>query len=96
VAEAELDEGRVRTARRALEALVDERVLDPPWLRPWAWLLLGRAHDLAGEREAALRAYRRVWEAPLGREALKRAASEGLAAPYARRAGRAGRPDYLK
>jgi tetratricopeptide (TPR) repeat protein len=82
VAEDELEQGRVRAARAALEDLTDEGTLDPPWITPWAWLLLGRAHDLAGEREAALRAYRRVWEAPLGSAELKRAASEGLGTPY--------------
>jgi tetratricopeptide (TPR) repeat protein len=85
VAEHDLEHGRVRAARAALEELVAQRSLDPPWLRPWAWLLLGHAHDLAGERSAALEAYRRVWEAPLGRAPLKQAAAAGLEAPYAAR-----------
>lgn len=81
-AEDDLERGRVEPARKALEKLGELRAPDPPWLRPWAWLLLARAHDLGGERAAAVKAYKRVWEAPLGREELRRAASAGLEAPY--------------
>lgn len=94
VAEQELEQGHVRAARKTLEQLAAQRSLDPPWLKPWAWLLLGRAHDLAGERDAALRAYRRVWEAPLGRAELKRAAAEGLETPYTPHAGAPQRTDH--
>jgi len=82
VAEDELALGRIGPARAALEALVGLRRPDPPWLEPWAWLLLARARDLAGERAAALEAYARVRHAPLGREDLRRAAQAGLEAPY--------------
>lgn len=81
-AEDDLERGRLAAARKALRTLGELRAPDPPWLEPWAWLLRARAHDLDGERAAALAAYRKVRDAPLGREELRRAATAGLETPY--------------
>lgn len=98
-AEEDLRQGRVDAARGALEDLSRERSPRPPWVRPWSWLLLARAHDLAGEREAAVKAYKKVWEAPLGQARLRELAAAGLERPYAPEPGAAAvrrRSDYSK
>jgi hypothetical protein len=83
VAEDDLAHGRDDSARRALDDL--ERVDDPepPWVRPWSWLLRAEAFDLAGERAAALEEYRRVLAEPHGQDELKERAADGLRRPFA-------------
>jgi hypothetical protein len=83
VAEDDLERGLLEPAREALETLGEFHAPDAPWLRPWSWLLRARAHDLGGARADAVKAYKRVLQAPLGRDELRRAASAGLEEPYA-------------
>ena len=49
-----------------------------PWLRPSASLVLAQALESEGERARALELYRRAWEQPLGREALRKDAAEAI------------------
>lgn len=83
VAEDDLEHGRAQEARRLLNELDNIKVLQPPWVRPWSWLLRGRLHDLKGERAAALDEYKRVLLEPYGREELRELATDGLQHPYA-------------
>jgi len=83
VAEDDLDHGRGHSAREAVEDLLRERAPEPPWVRPWSWLLRAEMFDLAGERAAALAEYRKVLADPHGQEELKERAAEGLRRPFA-------------
>jgi hypothetical protein len=83
VAEADLDEDRPDAARGPLEHLSAEATTSPPWVGPWSRLLLGRLDDLRGQREAAVRLYKDVYQHPLGQEALKDGATSGLDHPFA-------------
>ena len=83
VAEDDLDHGRGGPAREALEDLGRERNPDPPWIRPWSWLLRAEMLDLAGEREEALGEYRKVLADPHGQDELKARAADGLRRPFA-------------
>jgi tetratricopeptide (TPR) repeat protein len=67
LAEEELLSGNTKTARAFIEQVIDRKSLNPPWLRSWAYLLLGHAHDLDDERQDALQAYEHVIRAPIGR-----------------------------
>jgi predicted Zn-dependent protease len=84
VADADLQEGRLARARPVIERLARAEDADPPWVRPWARLLLAQAHDLAGNRPAALRAYKEVWNEPCGRADLRARAAAGLRRPFTR------------
>jgi len=83
VADALVAEGRRDWPERVVPRLARARQLDPPWLAPWARLLLARLADLAGERARAVELYRSVLTAPLGRQRLAQAAAAGLATPFA-------------
>jgi len=83
VAEAELLEGRLESARQRVEALLDEEAPEPPWVGPWARLLAARLDDLAGRRGQALQAYKQVFNRPLGSATLRNLAAEGQRHPWA-------------
>jgi len=95
-AEDDLRAGRLEEARQALASLVTRKEPDPPWLRPWARLLLGQAHDLAGQRSAAVHEYKEVLQHPLGHEELRREAAAGLLHPHAPAAAVPTPPAYSK
>jgi hypothetical protein len=92
VAEDELAHGLAKAARERLERLsrVPESQVRPPWVRPWSWLLRAQADDLAGEREAAVLQYKKVYEQPFGRAELRDLASAGLRHPFVARESAAG------
>jgi hypothetical protein len=73
-ARASLRAGRTAAARSLAAAVLDGE----PWLRPFARLVLARSLEHAGDRAEALTAYRRVWEEPLGREALRAEAAAAV------------------
>jgi hypothetical protein len=83
-----LDEGRLCEARESLRrgrpAAARELAREvaagegAPWLQPFARLVLARALESEGERGRALELYRRAWEEPLGREALRAEAAEAI------------------
>jgi tetratricopeptide (TPR) repeat protein len=71
-----LRRGRPRAARELARAVLDSE--GSPWLRPSARLVLARARESEGEEAKALELYRDVWEAPLGREELRREAAAAI------------------
>lgn len=95
-AEEDLRAGRLAEARQALASLVARSEPEPPWLRPWARLLLGQAHDLGGQRAAALQEYKEVLEHPLGQDELRREAAAGLLHPHALPSALPASPAYSK
>ena len=95
-AEDDLRAGRLEKARQALASLVARSEPEPPWLRPWARLLLGQAHDLAGQRAAAVHEYKEVLEHPLGQDELRREAAAGLLHPHAPPSAVPASPAYSK
>ena len=68
-AQESLGAGRPAAARALVAAVLDEE--PSPELRPLARLLLARAREGEGERADALRHYRRAWDEPLGRAAVR-------------------------
>ena len=83
VAEAEIARGeRGEELEHVLDGLARNEDPQPPWLRAWARLLLGRLRDLRGERGAAVKQYEMVFKAPSGLEELRRLAAEGLDRPF--------------
>jgi len=74
--------GETQWAREVARRIADAEITEPPWVRPWSHLLLGRAHDLAGEREKALLEYKFVYEYALGHDDLAKLAERGLEQPY--------------
>ena len=82
-AEEEIDKGHAERARAAVARLVEMEAPDPPWVAAWSRLLSARLHDLAGERVAAVKAYKQVFEEPYGLDELRQAAREGLDRPFA-------------
>lgn len=82
VAQSDLARGRLEVARRTLESLDARERPDPPWVRPWARLLLARLRDAAGRRSDALSLYNDVYQHPLGSPSLRRAAQDGLRQPW--------------
>ena len=77
-----LRQGRPAAARELARAVLGGE--GEPWLQPFARLVLARALEAEGARARALDLYRRVWEEPLGREALRAEAARGDPAPRAR------------
>ncbi len=82
VAENLVRNGRLDWAREVVTRLASARQIDPPWVRVWSQLLLGRILDETGDRGSALLQYQKVWESPWGRHDLQQMAAEGLRAPY--------------
>jgi hypothetical protein len=82
-AEEEIDKGHGDRARAAVARLVQMEAPDPPWIAAWSRLLSARLHDLAGERDAALKVYKQVYDEPYGQDELRQAAREGLDRPFA-------------
>ena len=82
------DEARLCAARESLRAgraaaarVLASAVLDgggEAWLRPFARLALAHALESAGSRTEALASYRRAWEEPLGRAAIRAEAAAAL------------------
>ena len=96
VAEDDIAHGRAAQARDVVEGLAAGQDPHPPWIRPWARLLLGRIHDVLGERPQAVKEYQMVFESPSGLEELRRLASEGLERPYSSAPPSGGGADRLK
>ncbi len=71
-----LRRGRPAAARELARAVLTDGAT--PWLRPSARLVLAHALEGEGERARALELYRRAWEQPLGREALRKDAAEAI------------------
>ena len=69
--------GRPEAARALARAVLDGD--EEPWLRPFASVALARALEAEGDRAGALAAFRRAWEAPLGRPDLRAEAAAGVA-----------------
>ena len=82
VAEDDLRHGRREAARDVIEGLTGESDPEPPWVRPWSWLLRAEIFDLAGDRDAALHQYRKVLSDPHGQDELKERAAQGLRRPF--------------
>jgi hypothetical protein len=71
-----LRRGRPAAARELARAVLGGE--GEPWLQPFARLVLARALEVEGERARAIAFYRRAWEEPLGREALRAEAAEAI------------------
>ena len=71
-----LRQGRPAAARALARAVADGE--GAPWLQPFARLVLARALEDEGDRAGALELYRRAWEEPLGREALRAEAAGAI------------------
>ncbi len=86
VAENELSTGDPETARAMLAAFArdDDENLEP-LLRPLGILLVGQLADLDGERESAVRLYKKVLHQPYGRSEIAARADDGLKQPFTRR-----------
>jgi tetratricopeptide (TPR) repeat protein len=82
VAEDDLAHGRREAAKEAIEDLARESDPEPPWVRPWSFLLRAEMFDLQGERDRALDAYRKALADPHGQDELKERAAEGLRRPF--------------
>ncbi|HEX9186477.1 MAG TPA: hypothetical protein VGB87_05370, partial [Vicinamibacteria bacterium] len=67
--------GRPAAARALARAVLDD---GDAFLRPHARLVIGRALEGEGSRDEALAAYRRAWEEPLGRPAVRAEAAAGV------------------
>jgi hypothetical protein len=74
--------GETQWAREVAGTIADAQITEPPWVRPWSHLLLGRVYDLAGERESARLEYKFVYEHSLGQDDLAELAERGLEQPY--------------
>jgi hypothetical protein len=82
------DEARLCAARESLRggrpaaaSALARAVLDgdgEPWLRPATRLVLARALESEGDPSHALELFRRVWDAPLGREDLRAEAAAAI------------------
>jgi hypothetical protein len=82
VAEDDLAHGRPAAAKDALEDLRRDRDPEPPWVRPWSFLLRAEMLDLEGDREAALDEYKKALADPHGQDDLKVRAAHGLRRPF--------------
>jgi tetratricopeptide (TPR) repeat protein len=96
VAEDDLGDGRLEPARRALVRLAREREPQPPWVRPWARVLLAELHQRAGARAEAVLQYKKVWEEPGGLPELRERAERGLKAAAAPPGDAPGRARLFK
>jgi tetratricopeptide (TPR) repeat protein len=72
-------------SRSRLEDVAGDKATEPPWVRAWARLLLGRLHDLDGRRREAQKAYALVEDAPFASPWLLAEARAGQARPFVRR-----------
>jgi len=68
--------GRHAAARAGALAVLDDA--EDAWLQPFARLVLARALEGGGRRADALTQYRRVWDEPLGRGALRAEAAAAI------------------
>jgi hypothetical protein len=75
-ARASLREGRAPAARELARAVLD--AASDPGLRPAARVVLAEALEALGEKGAALAEWRRAWEEPLGRAAVRSAAAAAI------------------
>jgi tetratricopeptide (TPR) repeat protein len=78
VSEAEVEEGRYEAVAGGLRRIASSQHPSPPWLRPWAQLLLARVLEARGERGEAVKLYKQVYKYPCGQAELRRRADEGL------------------
>ena len=92
VAAEHVEQGRLETAEMLLAPLLRDQDLSPPWLRPWSRLIDAELRERKGEREGALRQYKRVFEEPYGQPGLQRRAAAGLHRLAARTDACAGAP----
>jgi tetratricopeptide (TPR) repeat protein len=93
IAQLHVNRGQPDPAIPALSALGASGRGVPDWVKAGALLYLGRAHDLAGRREQARRAYQRVVD-NYENERAAGAARLGLITPY-RRPSVAGQPGLI-
>jgi len=82
LAAAEEDLHAGRPGRLRVPEVEEARGDEPAWLVPWSRLLRAQAADLAGDREAAVILYKKVYESARRRTELRRAAAEGLRTPF--------------
>jgi len=68
--------GRPRAAIELAHAALDGA--EDAGLRPFARMALARALEDEGSRKQALEHYRRIWDAPLGRDRLRAAAADAI------------------
>ena len=78
-----LQHGHVAEALERLEAASREDFAEPYWLPGYLLGRLGQLYDVAGKREAALRAYRGVRALSYAPPEARAAASHGLETPFA-------------
>jgi len=71
-----LRSGRPAAARELARAVLDGE--DEAELRPFARLVVARAREIEGARADALREYRRAWDEPLGRGAVRAEAAAAI------------------
>jgi tetratricopeptide (TPR) repeat protein len=84
LAEHELLRGQPETARAAVVSIAGQEKVEPPWLKPWSWLLLGHLNDLEGSRGAAVEQYKKVLDQPCGQGELAARAEAALRRPFSR------------
>jgi hypothetical protein len=77
-AQSRLHGGDLASARALLRSVVEDDGT-PMWIRPRARLTLARALEGEGKGDAALSLYKKVWEEPCGREALRAEAAAAIA-----------------
>jgi len=82
LAAAEEDLHAGRPGRLRVPEVEEARGDEPAWLVPWSRLLRAQAADLAGDREAAVILYKKVYASARRRAELRREAAEGLRTPF--------------
>jgi hypothetical protein len=70
------------SAPALVAALSDVEHPQPPWVRPWTWLLRAWVADLEGHRAAATALYKEVLKKPHADVELAEEARAGLARPF--------------
>lgn len=78
VAETSLRSDDPASARALVRDVVEDDET-PMWIRPRARLVLARAFEREGQEGAALPLYKKVWEEPCGRPALRAEAARAIA-----------------